>query len=213
MGVGSVWLGMGVHDHFEDRIEPAPTSMYRDWLLGHLSNGGEITHYYNYPTGRWDWKQLTRDTEIPTAHGANAYRVIVPGGKTVKGKPGGHNYVYYMDGFRVDSGAFDTVPLFNDIASEIISAFPRQIAHSDVNGLSVQYQAVCKDCSWTGDIESSQNAANMNGENHEHNAEHSTTLQYPLVHEEADMSAAPRGVPMSEAPIQKQSLHVFDTRP
>jgi hypothetical protein len=45
---------------------PATKEDYKAWLAAHLEKGGKITHVYDYPFARWDWRIADKvDFEMP----------------------------------------------------------------------------------------------------------------------------------------------------
>ncbi len=90
---------------------------YKKWLEGYLSNGGEITHSYNYPFGRWEWFVAKSPViEVPPLCGASKLDIIVPVGIEARAlfpkKGMGHVGLYFMDGFKKNAA---TVPIFSDV--------------------------------------------------------------------------------------------------
>jgi hypothetical protein len=84
---------------------------YKQWLIGYLEAGGNITHIYDYPWGRWDWYVPVEDNvELIPLYGSTSIQIIVPVGMTVYGD-GGHSLIFWMDGFRAPR----VVPIFGDI--------------------------------------------------------------------------------------------------
>jgi hypothetical protein len=62
------------------RAVSCPVEAYAFWLFTWLSQGGRITHSYNYPMSRNDWLMPTRSSGellIPTAYGAQALHLVV----------------------------------------------------------------------------------------------------------------------------------------
>jgi len=97
------------------KTRPATREDYVEWLKGHMANGGEPTHVYDYPISR-------KIKEFGVAHvnlrmpkplyGANSLSIIFEPGVEFLGGSLGHSQLYFMDGFR-NVGGF--VPVYNDI--------------------------------------------------------------------------------------------------
>lgn len=68
---------------------------YIKWLEDYLDryNGGNVTHFYDYPLPTEQFFVATKDIVITPLYGANAINIIVPKGINVTGARG-HNNVF-----------------------------------------------------------------------------------------------------------------------
>lgn len=90
---------------------PATLYDYKDWLKGHLENGGKITHYYEHSFYNHNFYVLLSNAEILPFYGSQSFQIIVPVGLTLTGDSG-HSSLYWMDGFKTRDGY---IPAFNDM--------------------------------------------------------------------------------------------------
>jgi hypothetical protein len=84
---------------------------YAMWLCGYITNGGRITHNYEYDIPD-SFMVALQEFELPRACGALSRNVICPSGITIRAN--GHCNVYMMDEFKYDGHGW--VPLYNDVA-------------------------------------------------------------------------------------------------
>lgn len=88
---------------------------YAKWLKGHLNDGGNITHVYDYNLGGI-FVARSNFTVVPL-YGASSISIVVPVGITVSAPHGyGHMNIYYIDGFATNA---NFVPLYNDVKNKL----------------------------------------------------------------------------------------------
>ncbi|RJO62633.1 MAG: hypothetical protein C4542_03025 [Dehalococcoidia bacterium] len=91
-------------------LRPATVNDYRKWIVGFISNGGTVTHHYDYDMP--DDVYIALDSfEITPLYGASSINVIVPAGIEVNGDAG-HSNLYFMDGFKA-RGSW--IPAYNNV--------------------------------------------------------------------------------------------------
>lgn len=88
----------------------ATATDYKRWLDGHIINGGEISHVYQYNMPD-NFLVAQAAMKITPLYGARSVQIIVPRGIRVEAEDVGHNNVYYMDGFTCTGG---WAPLFQN---------------------------------------------------------------------------------------------------
>lgn len=93
-------------------LKPAKLKDYTEWLNKFLSEGGEITHVYDYPMSRQDFYVATSDIVLSPLKGSSSLNVIAPEGIKVDASDCGHINVYYIGEQNYSSGRF--VPCFSD---------------------------------------------------------------------------------------------------
>lgn len=94
-------------------LKPAQLGEYVAWLEGHISNGGNITHNYDYLFNNRNWYVAITDCELPPLYGASSVYIIVPKGIVISTPNGlAHNGLYFMDEFRNEGG---WVPIYENI--------------------------------------------------------------------------------------------------
>lgn len=83
---------------------------YIDWLRGHLAQGGQITHVYDYPLPGF----LTAQRDFTTGGecGTDSRQIVVPANVRHRGGDLGHNNLFFMDGFTCAGLAI--VPVYAD---------------------------------------------------------------------------------------------------
>lgn len=84
----------------QKHIENALLRDYLVWLEGYLLDGGEPSHYYDYPWIRCRMKITWEDFTTNGECGASSQQTIAPYGISYLGGPIGHNTIYYYDEFR-----------------------------------------------------------------------------------------------------------------
>lgn len=95
------------------KLRPARTEEYVVWLRGHLEHGGNVTHVYDYPFRRSEFRMALDNVTLPPGLcGAMSLQIIVPRGLTVEYTDLGHCTLYVMDGFRLVG---NWVPAYSDI--------------------------------------------------------------------------------------------------
>lgn len=90
---------------------PASPRDYTKWLDKFLLEGGDISHIYDYPIGRWDFYVATKDIILTPLYGAKSLNIIVPIGINVDNIDCGHINVFYTD---EKNSASSIVPCFSD---------------------------------------------------------------------------------------------------
>ena len=92
-------------------LRKAEISDYENWLSGYFANGGEVSHYYDYPFQRWDnFYVATQDFEVCPLYGSASILIIVPKGIKYLGGNIGHSTLYLCDGYKTKYNDF--VPAF-----------------------------------------------------------------------------------------------------
>jgi hypothetical protein len=91
-------------------VKQASRGDYNKWLINFVENGGEPTHYYDYPFNRWrNFYVAIENFEIKPLYGASRINIIVPKGITITGNQG-HTDLFYCDKLI----ATGTIPVFID---------------------------------------------------------------------------------------------------
>lgn len=94
-------------------LRPAAPLDYAQWLTGYMGNGGQPTHYYDYPIARASFYVAIRHFSLEhPLFGANAVNIIIPEGVAFLGGDLGHCNLYYMDGYAVRGG---WKPVYSDV--------------------------------------------------------------------------------------------------
>jgi len=98
-----------------DALISAPKGLYELWLHAYLTQGGEPTIIYNYPSERWEFQTTgERELEIFPLYGAASQNIVFrPGSMPITSGELGHNSLWWFDskGIACCSGA---VPIFSD---------------------------------------------------------------------------------------------------
>lgn len=96
------------------KLREARPSEYVAWLRGHLEQGGDVSHVYDYPFARAGfYVALDNIKDLPPGLcGSLSLQIIVPRGLTVEYEDLGHCTLYFMDGFRLVG---HWVPIYSDI--------------------------------------------------------------------------------------------------
>jgi len=103
--------------HYEllPKLRKARPCDYKRWLKGFLDEGGNPTHYYDYPMDRQHWYAATKNIVIFPLFGSSAISVIIPEGIQVDISQGrGHNEIYLMDRYTKPGESVGFVPVFCD---------------------------------------------------------------------------------------------------
>ncbi len=101
-----------------DKLQGAPKSMYEGWLRNYIKEGGQPTHYYDYPFSRADFKVTHHDLEIFPLFGADHLSIIMLPGKKLTVHDLGHNNVFYWDEDGVPQVLGGWIPVYADMIPE-----------------------------------------------------------------------------------------------
>lgn len=96
-------------EYLYPKLKNASPKHYKKWLKGHLAKGGSPTHYYDYD---WCGYIATEDIELAPLFGAQAIKIIVPCGISLRGSTG-HSCVFLMEDFCY-KGWGDFTPVYQD---------------------------------------------------------------------------------------------------
>ncbi|MEU7170271.1 hypothetical protein ABZ949_02115 [Micromonospora tulbaghiae] len=105
---------------------PSTAAEYADWLRGHLTRGGKITHARAGDTLDGFWTLTDYPASVPTLYGASSLEVIVLARSEFKPRDlprtfhgaCGHSTFYFLDGFHLVGGY---VPLYDDVQELLTS--------------------------------------------------------------------------------------------
>lgn len=97
------------------KLRKAEASDYIEWLKGYIGNGGEPSHFYDYPFSQpGSFYIATEDFRIFPLFGSAAIHIIVPKGIHADvSESTGHCCIYFMDGFRIEY-CTSWVPVYQD---------------------------------------------------------------------------------------------------
>lgn len=105
---------------YPDTTQPATLDQYVRWLEGYTKRGGKVTHPYDRPFGRAEFRYASTSLTIDSSYeyGARARHIIVASGVlTELTNPHeafggwGHSNLYFMHGYRQ---AGRSVPVYSD---------------------------------------------------------------------------------------------------
>lgn len=104
-----------------DTTQPAALDQYIAWLEGYVKRGGKVTHFYDYPFSRAQFRYASAPLTIDSdyEYGARGRSIVVASGvPTERTRPGeafggwGHSRLYFMHGYRTNTDYF--VPVYSD---------------------------------------------------------------------------------------------------